>query len=161
MTAKLKPDWITTMTLRTANMLRNVSQGMIKSKGADWVLKVPWMSENGNQKEYAYGWDLEVNTAWRCPEGSTRKELAVEIVKPEGYSGLTPVTAKWSDGHEHAIVDMTCDEFTETVTPSGRLSKELWEGEHIVTRQQKGCIQIGVGKFEPPTIWIKLILAAR
>ncbi len=143
-------DWVKTMTIRTSNMLRHVSQAHLKSKKADWLLALPW-----NQKRpqdagaaasttFVYGWDVELCQAWRCEEGSDDKEAAISLHKPAKHQPHTPIEAVWADGHKHQIADLTCDDYDQM--KDGRAQKtsnsEIWHGEHVATELGAMCLVV-------------------
>ena len=56
--------------------------------------------------DYFYGFDHELKAAWRRRDGGTR-ELTTLIFRKDAEDELAPAWARWEDGHEHAITDLT------------------------------------------------------
>ena len=122
--------------------------------------------------EYFFGFDTEVRSAFRCTaESMDKKELATEMYKPEGAASHDPVCAKWSDGMQHLISDISCSDLDKLL--GGRASdkapskvffdEEMKDTHHRVTvkprldrsllvsmyEQGKQVLQIAVKLFGP------------
>ncbi len=135
--AKFAQSWVDAMAQRIANMLRHTKQGELKSPKAQWVRSLPWRlaPQVLHVTEYTYGWDEELQQAYRRSSGSG-KEFAVSLSKPANGTPLDPIVAKWPDGDEHAVADVTCELFDELQKGRGgarHCANDVWEGQHAVT----------------------------
>jgi hypothetical protein len=188
MNEKFEEAWVKSMTNRVANACRQVNQGMMKSKHPSWVEQLPWMAglarsgaeaakaeepaDTDGKSEYFFGFDTEVRNAFRCKaESMDKKELAIDMYKPEGAASHDPVCAKWSDGMQHSISDITCGDFDklmggrESDKPPSKIffDEEMKDTHHRVTvkprpdrsllvsmyEQGKQILQIPVKHFGP------------
>jgi hypothetical protein len=189
MSEKFEAAWVKSMTNRVANACRQVTQGMMKPKHPPWVEQLPWMAglaksatvaatteakpgDTDGKSAYFFGFDTEVRNAFRCGVATPdKKELANEMYKPEGAASHDPVCARWSDGMEHIISDMSCSDLDKVT--GGRVSdkqpskvffdEEMKDTHHRVTvkprvdrsmlcslyEQSKQVLQIPVKLFGP------------
>ena len=88
-------------------------------------------------QEYIFGYDRELNQAWRQLLPGGRKELAAALQAPEGASPSDAPLASWPDGMQRAITDITVEELLAMAGPRRAVrSRHHWAGVHAATHHR-------------------------
>ena len=76
-------------------------------------------------EQYLYGWDSELQAAWRVPASGAKrrkaninKDTTKNIVEPQGASEGDHVRAVWPDGAEWIVVDLTVKQWRAMQEPT-------------------------------------------
>ena len=151
---KDRDDYGQTMTRRLRNMMRAVSQGIRKSPSAAWVRELPWIGAAAptsgppmpsfsptEAPAFMYGYDAEQRLAWRVRFGTTEKELAVSMFARDAAAPTDAIVAKFSDGAEHEVSDLSVAEWqvltkARASSSAGVERPVMFEAEHAQTRHK-------------------------
>ncbi|CAK0891508.1 unnamed protein product, partial [Prorocentrum cordatum] len=125
-------DWPKTISDRILAQTRHMSQGLNEKKVPKWIEefrnRLPVVEDD--EEQYYVGWDTELRQAWRSSTSdANRKEFADDECIMGDTDG-DPITAKWSDGFEHIITDITIGQFKEVGIQQPAGVKYRSEGPH-------------------------------
>jgi hypothetical protein len=154
-------DWRVTLQRRIRNLCRCVSQGGVKSAGAQWVKNLPWNLSSGApassaassvpvkkkpaiEVPYKYEFDMELLLPVRIkPGGAAEPGLPLATLNAEGSSLDDEVVAEWPDGHTAKIPGMTYGK-VELLTKRGCKhtggTGDLFASEHVESKNNV-CIK--------------------
>ena len=105
-------DWVDTMTNRLQNLCRTVSQSLRKNPRSEFAATFPWRpttTDTAAELGYIVGYDRELRLAWRrMQDGTGPTEMSSPLFLPGAAQPTDSSMARWSDGFEHTVTDITC-----------------------------------------------------
>ena len=128
-------DWVETMTDRLQNLCRTVSQSLRKKPRSEFAATFPWSATTKDTTaEFGYivGYDRgELRLARRrLHDGTGPAEMLSPLFVPEGAKPTDSPMARWSDGFEHTVTDITCEGLQATAAADNKqdMLTAVWEG---------------------------------
>ena len=110
-------------------------------------------------KEYTYGWDAEIERAYREDVVSGHRDLAKPFAK-EGAAAHDPLWARWDDGDEHEVGELCVADLKDgklSRKPSGKRSCH-WTGLHTPSGLP---LRLADRPDKPGTVYFSLYLQDR
>ena len=117
-------DWVETMTNRLQNLCKTVSQSLRKNPSSEFASTFPWSptaTDTAAEPGYIVVYDRELRLAWRRLHDGTRPaEMSSPLFAPKGAQPTDSPMARWSDGFEHTMTDITCEELRATAAADNK-----------------------------------------
>ena len=146
-----REDWLETLTRRIRNMTQNVQQAVWRRP--TWIQnELPFMAPDAKNDDVTageaseasakanfYGYDSEINLAWRATPGAKHKDISQPLKVEDGANDSDPVFATWEDGDSHVVPGLTAGQLkniSASQAPTAKGSGTLWSGEHIPTKHK-------------------------
>ena len=135
-------EGLETMTNRLQNLCRTVSQSLRKNPSSEFASTFPWSptaTDTAAEPGYTVVYDRELRLAWRrSQDGTGPAEMSSPLFAPEGAQPTDSPMARWSDGFEHTVTDITCEELRATAAADNKrdMPTVVWEGIHCASKHR-------------------------
>ena len=124
MSQESSKDWVGTMTNRLQKLCRTMSRSLRKNPSSDFADKFLWRpatTDTAVELGHTVDYDRELRLAWRRLQDGTRPaEMSSLLFLPEGAQATDSPMAHWSDGFEHTVTDITCEELQATAAADNK-----------------------------------------
>ena len=106
------------MTNRLQNFCRTVNQSLRENSRSEFAATFPWSpttTDTAAELGYIAVYDRGLRLAWRRLQvGTGPAQMSSPLFVPEGAQPTDSPMARWSDGFEHTVTEITCEELQAT-----------------------------------------------